>query len=120
MGSEAFCTFGERDYIPDGIGARHQHNQTVKAIGQSAVGRGAVLKGGEQMTETGLRLLFGKAKRPEDGGLKLGRADTDGAAAQLGAVEHMSYALARQFFLSHSSLPASSSMGAVNGWCLAT
>ncbi|MPM94672.1 hypothetical protein SDC9_141820 [bioreactor metagenome] len=79
---------GEGDDIPDGVRTGHEHHQPVQAVGQAAVGRSAVLKGVNQMTEAGLRVLLGEAKGAEDRSLHLRSVNADGAAAQLGAVEH--------------------------------
>ena len=62
----------------------HEHHQPVQAVGQAAVGGGAVLEGVNQMAKPLLDVLVGEAPGPGKPLVCIsGVVDSDGAAAQL-------------------------------------
>ncbi len=78
---------GEGDDFAEGGCAGEDHDDAVEAEGDAAVGRGAVLEGVEEEAEAGLGFLVRHAEGAEDLGLDILAMDTDGAGAELGAVE---------------------------------
>src|SRR5205823_3817700 len=52
---------GEGDYFADAVLAGEEHDDAVYAGGDAAVGRSAVLEGGEEVAEAGVGFLFAVA-----------------------------------------------------------
>ena len=106
--------------VSQAITAEHLHYETVKSDAHSAVRRCAVLERIEQVPKALLRILIREAQCAEHTRLYLSGVDTDGTAAQLTAVQddviRLCAYLARIGFQNLQI----SSIGAVNGWCIAT
>ena len=88
VGERAGCLLGlgEGDDIADGVAAQQDHHQAVQTKGHAAMGRCAKLKRLDQKVELVGHLLLGNAQGGKDPFLHLLLVDTDGAAADLGAV----------------------------------
>src|SRR5215217_2982866 len=79
---------GERNNVAQGLGAGQQEGEPVHAQRDTTVRRRAELERVQQEAELRLRLLLANAQRLEDLRLDLRVMQTDGAAANLEAVEH--------------------------------
>lgn len=88
VGERAPCglRFREGHDVADGFGARHQHDEAVKAEGDAAVRRAAVFERAQQEAEFFLGFGFADAEAFEDALLHVVAVDADGAAADFGAV----------------------------------
>ncbi len=78
---------GEGDDFAEAGCAGEDHDDAVEAEGDAAVRGRAVLEGVEEEAEAGLGFFVGHAEGAEDLGLDVLAVDTDGAGAELGAVE---------------------------------
>ena len=84
---DGFGGFGEGDDFAEGLGSGEDHDDAVEAEGDAAVRRCAVLERVEEEAEAGLGFFVRHTQRAEDLGLDVLAMDTDGAGAELGAVE---------------------------------
>ena len=78
---------GEGDDFAEAGGAGEDHDDAVEAEGDAAVWRRAVLERVEEEAEARLGFFVGHAEGAEDFRLHVLAVDTDGAGAELGAVE---------------------------------
>ena len=78
----------ESNDIADRFPLGHQHHQTVKAEGQAAMGRRAILESVHHEAKLGVSLFLGQAQSLEDLLLQVSVVDTEAAAADFHAVEH--------------------------------
>ncbi len=85
---------GERDHVAQRVGAGQEHGEAVQAERDAAVRRRAVAQRLEQEAEAALRLVVRDAEQVEHLGLHVRAVDADGAAADLGSVEHQVVGLA--------------------------
>ena len=78
--------FREGHDVADGFGARHQHDEAVEAEGDAAVRRAAVFERAQQEAEFFLCFFCADTEAFENALLHVVAVDTDGAAADFGAV----------------------------------
>ena len=78
---------GEGDHVSDIVSTHEQHDESIQAEGNAAVGGGTLTERIEKETELHTHVFFFKAEYTEYCVLHLGVVDTDRAAADLGAVE---------------------------------
>ncbi len=90
--------FGEGDDVADVGDAAEDHDEAVEADGDAAVGRSAVLEGIQEEAELGFLGGFVDAQEGEDFLLDVDAVDTDGAAADFGAVDDDVVGLAQDRF----------------------
>ena len=89
VGQQALGALGlrEGDDVTNRLGSGHHGDDPVKAKGEPAVGRRAVLECVEEEAEFELRLFFTNAKRLEYLLLHIGTVDTDRSTTEFPAVE---------------------------------